>query len=85
MPQYRLGLPTPTGHPKQQKELFRTTKETLEVAQRQRGDPKKSFVRLEELTALGLADPAGSLLPGSISDTALSLKRLRVLVRFRGT
>ena len=60
---FRLGLPTPTTHKVQQKEILRTTKEILEIAQRQRGDHMKSFVRLEELTTLGLADPNGNLLP----------------------
>lgn len=56
------GLPTPTLEPAQHKEMLRTVKEVLEVAQRQRGDPLKSFVRLEELVELGLADSNGNLM-----------------------
>lgn len=66
----RLGLPTPTVDKGQQREFLRTTKEILEVAQRQRGDPLKSFVRLEELVQLRLADPTGALLPSLVRTGA---------------
>lgn len=78
----RLGIPTPTSNLKQQKELLRTTKETLEIAQRQRGDPMKSFVRLEELRDLGLADQSGTL---RASNATIATRRLRALIHFRGT
>jgi hypothetical protein len=82
-----IGLPTPTSSPKQQTEFLRTTKEILEVAQRQRGDPMKSFVRLEELQQLGLVNQLGGLGP-SVSETAAENEtahsRLRHLAYFRG-
>lgn len=62
----RLSLPTPTDDRSQQREFLRTTKEILEIAQRQRGDPMMSFVRLGELVTLGLADSKGLLLRGPL-------------------
>lgn len=57
------GIRTPTDDPKQHTQLLRTLKEATEIAQRRRGDPLKSFVRLEELIELGLADEYGNLFP----------------------
>jgi hypothetical protein len=50
---------------KQHTELLKAIKEALEIAQRLRGDPGKSFVRLEELAALGLADAFLNPIPPS--------------------
>lgn len=57
------SLPQPGSDLKQHTELLRAIKEFIEIAQRQRGDPMKSFVRLEELSELGLADFAGNTRP----------------------
>ena len=59
------GIRGPVDDVKQHTSLLRTVKESLEIAQRQRGDPLKSFVRLEELIELGLADQYGNLFPPS--------------------
>ena len=59
------SLPQPGVDLRQHTELLRAVKEALEVAQRLRGDPMKSFVRLEELADLGLADFAGNTRPPS--------------------
>ena len=48
-------------------ELLRLVKEAVEIGQRQRGDKRKSFVRLEELIELGLADEYGNLFPPSVT------------------
>lgn len=58
-----VGLPTPVKDIEQHTEVLRSVKEALEIAQRQRGEPMKSFVRLEELRDLGLTDDDGTLLP----------------------
>lgn len=50
---------------KQHTELLKAVKEALEIAQRLRGDPGKSFVRLEELSALGLTDAFLNPIPPS--------------------
>lgn len=50
---------------KQHTELLKAIKEALEIAQRLRGDPGKSFVRLEELSALGLTDVYYNPIPPS--------------------
>lgn len=81
----RLGLPTPTINPVQQTQVLRTLKESTEVAQRRRGNKMDSFVRLDELVALGLADQFGNLTPTTPIEATLELKRLRALLRFRGT
>jgi hypothetical protein len=52
---------------KQHTELLKAIKEALEIAQRLRGDPGKSFVRLEELSALGLTDAFLNPIPPSIT------------------
>lgn len=70
MSQRPIGLPSPTVEPKQHAEMLRSVKEILEIAQRQRGDPLKSFVRLEELVSLGLADANGNLLASSSSTSS---------------
>jgi hypothetical protein len=89
MSQRPVGLPAPTADPKQHRELLRAIKEVVEIAQRQRGDPMKSFVRLEELRDLGLVDEHGGLLPSnsvnSAATTVKVAKRLRALAHFRGT
>jgi len=84
----RHGLPTPTGDPVGQREFLRTTKEILEIAQRQRGDPLKSFTRLDEMTSLGLADQYGNIKTGLVTDivdtATLVAKRLRAYIHFSG-
>lgn len=57
------GLPHPGTNTEQHAQLLRAVKEALEIAQRTRGDPLQSFVRLEELIDLGLADQNGNLFP----------------------
>lgn len=47
--------------------LLRAIKEAIEQAQRTRGDKMKSFVRLDELVTLGLADEQGNLIPPDFS------------------
>ncbi len=67
MTQRYPGFPTPTGDPKQHKEMLRALREAAEIAMRVRGDPMKSFVRLEELVTLGLADANGNLITSTSS------------------
>lgn len=77
-----IGLPTPGKDLRQHTELLRSVKEALEIAQRQRGDSAKSFVRLEELTEVGLADEFGNLIPLTIEQTA---KRIRAQMLLRSS
>lgn len=57
--------------PKHHTELLRALREAVEMAQRERGDKLKSFVRLEELVALGLADQYGNLYAPPIQGLGL--------------
>lgn len=65
------SLPHPGQDLRQHTELLRAVKEALEIAQRVRGDPMKSFVRLEELSEMGLADFAGNTRPPSITGVGI--------------
>src|SRR5512139_1834537 len=65
------SLPQPGQDLRQHTELLKAIKEALEIAQRLRGDPMKSFVRLEELTDLGLADFAGNTRPPSSTGVGI--------------
>ena len=65
------SLPQPGQDLRQHTELLKAIKEALEIAQRLRGDPMKSFVRLEELTDLGLADFAGNTRPPSYTGIGI--------------
>jgi hypothetical protein len=84
----RVGLPTPTLEPRVQREFSRTVKEALEISQRQRGKKGDSFVRLEELQTLGLADTEGNPTNTATSIVATAdraFRRLRALIHLRGT
>jgi len=59
------SLPQPGVDLRQHTELLKAVKEALEIAWRLRGDPGKSFVRLEELQGLGLTDAFQNPLPPS--------------------
>lgn len=50
----------------------RQMKESIEVGQRQRGDPKDSFVKVGELAAIGLIQLAGSAVVAPIAGPAAS-------------
>lgn len=64
--------------PKHHSDILRALREAVEQAQRIRGDKRKSFVRVEELIALGLADEYGNPLPpiveslGTASDATVA-------------
>jgi hypothetical protein len=56
---------------RQHTEILRAVREAIEIGQRRRGDAKKSFVRLEELIQLGLADEYGNLFPPSTTGVGI--------------
>lgn len=75
-----IGFPSPTADPGQQRGVLRALREAVEGASRQRGDPRRSFVRQDEIISAGLADQTGTILPVSTA-----LRHVRRFAMFRGT
>lgn len=74
-----------TDDPKHHTGLLRALREAIEIAHRERGDKLKSFVRLEELVAVGLADEFGNLYAPPILGLGLDSKSAPVWHRGTGS